>query len=108
MRALVVLLALTACGGASVDVGDQPSASECTGGALRVRGAGIEIVRASYRAASPPERLLAHSVTPAAWVSVESDWTEFHLYEPADIVEVVTTDYATGERLCPLWSEALP
>lgn len=97
---------LTACGSSTVD--PPIPTIHCEAGMLTVRGAGIELVRASYPDASPPERLLEHSTTPGAWISVEQDWLEFNLYKPVSIVRIATTDYATGERLCPQWAEALP
>jgi hypothetical protein len=101
-------LVLNACG-SSVDGGDRPpQAISCEGGTLRVRGDEITEVRAEYPPASPPERLLAFSTSPGTWISSELDWTAFHLYEPTRVVTITTTDVATGEKLCPLWAEALP
>jgi hypothetical protein len=100
-------LVLFGCGGA-VDGGGAKPATRCESGTLRVLGEDLVEVRAEFRPASPPERLLAFSVTPGAWVSPELGYTAFHLYEPTSVVTITTTDVATGEKLCPLWVEALP
>jgi hypothetical protein len=99
-------LLLSACSGHSDDGNHARRA--CVAGELTVLGTEIELVRAAYPAATPPERLLELAVRPAAWVTAELDWLEFHMYEPAGRVVIEATDVATGERLCPLWAEAQP
>jgi hypothetical protein len=107
MKRIITFIAITlvACGGA-VDGTDpsEPPTWSCSDGTLVVDGP-VTGIMARYPEASPPERLLAHTMSPGMLVTVEADgWLAFKPYEPVPaggVATVETTDYSTGKLVCP-------
>jgi hypothetical protein len=103
LLASVALFAM-ACAGHS----EEPAvdvAWTCADGVLVVEGP-IVSVEARYPEASPPERLLGHSASPAMFITVEAGgWLSFVPYEdvPAgDVATIETFDVSSGSPVCPL------
>ncbi len=106
-RVAVSLLVLAAlgCSGISESRSTATGAALCDSGVLTVAGP-LDAVRVRYPAASPPERLLSHSMSPGMWITVEGGgWLTFKPSAPVLVGEkatIETYDVATGAPLCPL------
>lgn len=107
MKKLIVVLGMFFAGcaaDAGTGNGDDGS-TRCVDGRIEVKGPVLSVL-ARFPAASPPSRLLEHSMSPGMLVTPVGDgWLEFVPSVPiaaGDTATITTRDYSADAPVCPL------